>query len=101
MKSYGGQARFREPGESETSYVQVGLGWVAHLTVMVSCLLGVPLRLSGAVMKQERDNFMHFRYPTASAGSRSTVEDLILDRFDTNCRVHQNLPFCNLCNQDT
>ena len=24
--------------------VQVGLGWVAHLTVMVSCLLGVPLR---------------------------------------------------------
>jgi len=41
--------------------VSVGLGWVAHLTVMVSSLLGVPLR-----------------YQVSSAGSKSSVTDLIL-----------------------
>ena len=39
----------------------MGLGWVSHLTVMVSSLLGVPLR-----------------YPVMSAGSKSSVTDLIL-----------------------
>jgi len=32
--------------ERDDTDLAVGLGWVAHLTVMVSCLLGVPLRLS-------------------------------------------------------
>ena len=41
--------------------MSVGLGWVAHLTVMVSSLLGVPLR-----------------YHVSSAGSKSSVTDLIL-----------------------
>ena len=43
--------------------LSVGLGWVTHLTSMVSSLLGVPLR-----------------NPTTSAGSRSSISDLILDR---------------------
>ena len=34
-------------------------------------------------LNRRKINCMHFRYPTMSAGSRSTVEDLILDRFDT------------------
>ena len=82
MKRKGGISGTREP--EEISDVQVGLGWVAHLTAMVSCLMGVPLRSSGVVMKQEKDHCIHLRYPTTSAGSRSTVEDLILDRFDPN-----------------
>ena len=42
MKRKGGISGTREP--EEISDVQVGLGWVAHLTAMVSCLMGVPLR---------------------------------------------------------
>ena len=65
---------------------------------MVSCLMGVPLRSSGVVMKQEKDHCIHLRYPTTSAGSRSTVEDLILDRFDPNVlgltfKICQNITF--------
>jgi len=61
--------------ERDDTDLAVGLGWVAHLTVMVSCLLGVPLR-----------------YPTASAGSRSTVEDLILDRIPDKDREFPLFP---------
>jgi len=49
--------------EREDTDLAVGLGWAAHLTCMVSCLLAVPLR-----------------YPTDSAGSQSSVEDQILDK---------------------
>jgi len=49
--------------ERDDTDLSVGLGWSAHLTVMVSSLLGVPLR-----------------YPTLSGGSRSAIEDQILDR---------------------
>jgi len=49
--------------ERDDTDLAVGLGWSAHLTVMVSSLLGVPLR-----------------YPTTSGGSRSAIEDQILDR---------------------
>jgi len=49
--------------ERDDTDLSVGLGWSAHLTVMVSSLLGVPLR-----------------YPTTSGGSRSAIEDQILDR---------------------
>jgi len=61
--------------ERDDTDLAVGLGWVAHLTVMVSCLLGVPLR-----------------YPTLSAGSRSTVEDLILDRIPDKDREFPLFP---------
>ena len=56
-KEGGGGSRTREP--LEMSDAQVGLGWVAHLTAMVSCLLGVPLRYSGVVMNQKRYHSMH------------------------------------------
>ena len=49
--------------ERDDTDLSVGLGWSSHLTVMVSSLLGVPLR-----------------YPTISGGSRSAIEDQILDR---------------------
>jgi len=49
--------------ERDDTDLSVGLGWSAHLAVMVSSLLGVPLR-----------------YPTTSGGSRSAIEDQILDR---------------------
>ena len=49
--------------ERDDTDLAVGLGWATHLTVMVSCLLGVPLR-----------------YPTTSAGSRSSIEDQVLDK---------------------
>ena len=44
--------------------LSVGLGWVSHLTVMVSTLLGVPLK-----------------YQIVPGGSRSYITDLILDSF--------------------
>lgn len=43
--------------------LSVGLGWVSHLTTMVGNLLSVPLR-----------------YPTLSAGSRSSISDFILEK---------------------
>jgi len=49
--------------ERDDTDLAVGLGWAAHLTVMISSLLGVPLR-----------------YPTSSGGSRSMIEDQILNR---------------------
>jgi len=61
--------------ERDDTDLAVGLGWVAHLTAMVSCLMGVPLR-----------------YPTTSAGSRSTVEDLILDRIPDKDREFPLFP---------
>ena len=61
-------------GRDDTD-LAVGLGWAAHLTLMVSCLLGPPLR-----------------YPTHSAGSRSSVEDLILDRIPDKDRQFPLFP---------
>ena len=48
--------------ERDEKDLSVGLGWVAHLTLMVSSLLGVPLR-----------------YPTLSEGSKSFIFDMLLD----------------------
>ena len=45
----------------------------------------------------EEKPFTDFRYPTTSAGSRSTVEDLILDRFDNILGTH----VITTCTQDT
>ena len=50
--------------DRDVTDLSVGLGWVSHLTVMVSTLLGVPLK-----------------YQIIAGGSRSSITDLILDSF--------------------
>ena len=50
--------------ERDVTDLSVGLGWVSHLTLMVSALLGVPLK-----------------YQILPGGSRSNITDLILDSF--------------------
>ena len=50
--------------DRDVTDLSVGLGWVSHLTVMISTLLGVPLK-----------------YQIIPGGSRSNITDLILDSF--------------------
>lgn len=50
--------------DRDVTDLSVGLGWVSHLTMMVSALLGVPLK-----------------YQILPGGSRTNITDLILDSF--------------------